>query len=119
MVTRRQLLREYADRFLETVNTPSIDLDTLQSLISKDLVTPLTYPGEKSGYVGVQGILKKLHGSLSNYSLKLLSPVIDEDENQVVFFVKSCGVQTGEWRGLPGSGKPFDHFGFVMMKVHF
>jgi hypothetical protein len=91
----RELLREYAERFIALVNTPGTDPDELSSIVAKDLVTPLTYPGATSGYAGVKGVFEKLHSSLSKYSMTLLTPVIDENESRVVCFVKSAGVQTG------------------------
>jgi hypothetical protein len=91
----REQLRAFADRFLDYVNTPDCDPSKLASLVAQDLETPLTYPGAPSGYVGVKGIIEKLHAALSDYQLKLLTPVIDEHESRVVYFVKSMGVQTG------------------------
>jgi hypothetical protein len=64
-------------------------------MLALDLETPLTYPGAVSGFAGVKGIIEKLHGALSEYSLTVLTSVIDEQESRVVFFVKSSGVQTG------------------------
>jgi hypothetical protein len=94
-MSRRELLREYAEKFLDFINTRDVDPDKLALFISKDVVTPLTYPGTDSGYAGVKGVFVKLHEALSDYSMKLLTPVIDEQECQVVYFVKSQGVQTG------------------------
>jgi hypothetical protein len=91
----REQLRAFADRFLNYVNTPDSDPDKLTTLVAQDLITPLTYPGAPSGYVGVKGIIEKLHAALSDYSLKLVTQVIDEEECRVVYFVKSVGVQTG------------------------
>ena len=95
MNTRREQLRTVADRFLQFVNTPGADPENLATMLALDLSTPLTYPGAVSGYAGVKGIIQKLHGALSDYSLRVLSPVIDEKECRVVYFVKSAGVQTG------------------------
>jgi len=135
-MNRREQLRFHADRFLAYINKSDVDPEKLSSMLAIDLVTPLTYPGAVSGFAGVKSIVEKLHSALSNYKLSILAPVIDEEECRVVFFVKSSGVQTGycpfppgktvvvgselmisEWRGFPGSGNFFDHFGFVMMKV--
>jgi len=91
----REQLRALADRFLDYVNSPDSDPNKLLGLVAQDLKTPLTYPGAPSGYVGVKGIIEKLHAALSEYQLKLITPVIDEQECRVVFFVKSMGVQTG------------------------
>lgn len=91
----REQLRAFADRFLDIVNTPGSDPNKLLNLVAEDLKTPLTYPGAPSGYDGVKGIIEKLHAALSEYHLKLLTPVIDEEEGRVVYFVKSMGVQTG------------------------
>ena len=91
----REQLRAFADRFLDYVNTPDSDPNKLLNLVAQDLKTPLTYPGAPSGYVGVKGIIEKLHAALSEYQLKLLTPIIDEEEGRVVYFVKSMGVQTG------------------------
>lgn len=94
-MSKRELLRSFADKFLEFINTRDVDPDNLSLFLARDVVTPLTYPGATSGYKGVQGIFAKLHEALSDYRMKLLSPVVDEETCQVVFFVKSQGVQTG------------------------
>ena len=97
-MTRQQLII-YADRFLALVNEPLIDSSELEhrllAVVAQDLVTPLTYPGAKSGFVGVKEIIQKLHGSLTEYSLKVVNLVVDEQQSSVVYFVKSAGVQTG------------------------
>lgn len=94
-MNRREQLRRVADRFLAFVNKTEIDTDKLSSVVSLDLETPLTYPGAVKGFAGVKGIIEKLHDALSDYSLSVLTPVIDEQECRVVFFVKSAGVQIG------------------------
>jgi hypothetical protein len=95
MTTRREQLRMVADRFLEFINTPGGDPDKLSTLAALDLITPLTYPGAPTGFAGIKGTVQKLHGALSDYSMKNLTTVIDEKESRVVIFVKSTGVQTG------------------------
>jgi len=95
MTTRREQLRIVADRFLEFVNTPGGDPERLSTMVALDLVTPLTYPGATTGFAGIKEIVQKLHAALSDYSMKILTPVIDEKESRVVFLVKSAGVQTG------------------------
>jgi len=94
-MNKREQLRQVADRFLAFINKADVDPNQLSSMIALDIETPLTYPGAVSGYAGVKGIIEKLHGSLSEYSLTVLTPVIDEQECRVVYFVKSSGVQTG------------------------
>jgi len=124
----RAQLHSYADRFLEIVNNPTADLEELSELLAPDVQTPLTYPNTPSGFNGIKGLIRKLHGSLTSFALTVTSEVVDEKESRVVFFVKSAGVQTGhvflveraycrEWHGVPGTGRKFDHYGFIMMKV--
>ena len=92
----RERLREFADQFLEYVNNPGDDpAGRLAMFLAPDVETPLTYPGAVAGYAGIQGILEKLHNSLSNYSMELITPVVDEKDRTVVYFIKSKGVQTG------------------------
>jgi hypothetical protein len=31
--------------------------------------------------------------------------------------VDEGGSDSREWHGVPGTGKPFDHYGFLMMRV--
>jgi len=95
MTARREQLRVVADRFLDFINTPGGDPAKLSTMVSSDLVTPLTYPGATTGFEGMKGIVQKLHSALSDYSMKVLTAVIDEKESHVVYFVKSAGVQTG------------------------
>ena len=92
---RREQLLTHANRFLQYVNKPDTDTDKLSRYISRDLVTQLAYPGEPSGYEGLKNLIAKLHGALHDYSLTVLSSMIDEKQNKVVFFVKSSGVQAG------------------------
>lgn len=94
-MNKREQLRFVADRFLSFVNKTDVDPEKLSSMLATDLETPLTYPGAIKGYAGVKGIIEKLHSALSDYSLSVLAPVIDEQECRVVFFVKSAGRQTG------------------------
>jgi hypothetical protein len=127
-MTKREQLVTFADRFLKLINTPGADLNGLDQLIAHDLNTPLCYPGTPSGYEGIKALLQKLHGSLTSWALTVEASVVDDQQSSVVYFVKSAGVQTGypskaaintsEWHGVPGTGKSFDHFGFLMMKVH-
>jgi len=91
----RDELRSLADKFLLYINTANADPEELANMVAKDVATPLFYPGMRSGWAGLSDILTKLHGALSDYSMQLVTPVVDEDAQIVVFFVKSVGVQTG------------------------
>jgi hypothetical protein len=96
MMTQREELIEYADRFLKYINTTNpADAEDPMNFLAPDLRTPLAYPGAPSGYDGVIGLIKKLHGALTKFSLTLVAPVVDVKESRVVYFVKSAGVQTG------------------------
>jgi hypothetical protein len=94
-ISRREQLRVLADRFIEFVNTPDIEIDKIHGFLSPDLTTPLNYPGAPSGFIGVKGIIEKLHDALSEYSLTVLTSVVDEEDCRVACFVKSSGIQTG------------------------
>ena len=94
MSARDQLL-SYADRFLKYINTPNMDPEYISSFLAHDVKTPLSYSGTPSGYEGITGIVEKLHGALTDFSLTVVSPVVDEKECRVVYFVKSKGVQSG------------------------
>jgi len=91
----REELRTLGDDLLEYINTPDPAPDLLSKMVSQDVATPLFYPGMRTGYAGVRELLHKLHGALSDYSMELVTPIIDERAQIVVFFVKSVGVQTG------------------------
>ena len=91
----REELRIFADGFLKYINTPEANPEQLAKMVAQDVATPLFYPGMRSGYGGVNDILQKLHGALSDYSMELVTPIVDVDAQIVVYFVKSVGVQTG------------------------
>jgi len=91
----REELHTFADDFLKYINTPDANPEQLAKMVAPDVATPLFYPGMRSGYEGVNDILQKLHGALSDYSMQLVTPIIDADSQIVVYFVKSVGVQTG------------------------
>jgi hypothetical protein len=95
MMTQREELIEYADRFLKYINNTNPDAEDPMNFLAPDLQTPLAYPGTTSGFDGTVGLIKKLHGALTKFSLTLVAPVVDEKECRVVYFVKSAGVQTG------------------------
>jgi hypothetical protein len=99
---RREQLRLLADRFLEFANKPHPDPEKLSAFLAKDLITRLTYPGEPSGYTGLKNLIAKLHGALHSYSLTLVTPIIDEVDSKVVYFVKSTGIQNGYGQFLRG-----------------
>jgi hypothetical protein len=94
MSARDQLL-SYADKFLKYINAPDPDPEYINSFLAHDVVTPLSYPGTPSGHEGIMGIVEKLHNALMDFSLTVVSPVVDEKECRVVYFVKSKGVQIG------------------------
>src|ERR1700734_2517385 len=127
-MNKRDQLLQFADRFLKYVNNTGFDREDPRTFLAPDLKTPLAYPGTQSGFDVTVALIKKLHSALTKFSLDLVAPVVDEVEGRVVYFVKSSGVQSGyifygisltsrEWHGVPGTGKPFDHYGFLMMKV--
>lgn len=95
MTARREQLRMIADRFIEFINAPGGDTESLSKMLALDLVTPLTYPGTATGFIGAKRIIEKLHNALSDYAMEVLTSIIDEKESQVVFFIKSAGVQVG------------------------
>jgi hypothetical protein len=103
MSTRDQLT-SYADRFLKYINHPNMDPSYLPSFLAEDVITPLAYPGAPSGYTGITGIVEKLHGALTDFELSVVSPVVDEKECRVVYFVKSKGVQSGYVSSPPRMG---------------
>jgi len=91
----REQLRILAGRFIEFVNTPDIEIDKIHGFLDPELTTPLNYPGAPSGFVGVKGIIEKLHEALSDYSLTVLTWVVDEEDCRVACFVKSSGIHAG------------------------
>lgn len=91
----REELRTLADRFLLYINTDNADPEELAKMVANDVATPLFYPGMRSGWAGLSDILAKLHGALTDYSMQLVTPIVDEEGQIVVFFVQSVGVQTG------------------------
>lgn len=97
-MNKRDQLIQYADRFLKYINNTDFDAEDPNTFLSPDLKTPLAYPGAPSGFDGTIGLIKKLHGALTKFSLTLVAPVVDEVEGRVVYFVKSSGVQTGYMR---------------------
>jgi hypothetical protein len=77
------------------INTDNADPDELAKMVANDVATPLFYPGMRSGWAGLSDILNKLHRALTDYSMQLVTPIVDEEGQIVVFFVQSVGVQTG------------------------
>jgi hypothetical protein len=94
MMTQREELIEYADRFLKFINNSHPDDEDPMNFLAPDLRTTLAYPGTPSGFDGTVGLIKKLHSALTKFSLTLVAPVVDEKECRVVYFVKSAGIQT-------------------------
>jgi hypothetical protein len=100
----REELHTVGDNLLMYINTPDPSPEHLSKMVAQDVATPLFYPGMRTGYAGVKELLHKLHAALSDYSMQLVTPIIDERAQTVVFFVKSVGVQTGYSPRLPENG---------------
>jgi predicted ester cyclase len=105
----KTLVRRFYD---EVLNARRIDV--IETLALADYIEHDPLPGQRDGLVGLRDRVSMLVGGLaSTYTVR---EIIAEDD-QVVVRWRNTGVHSGEFLGVPPTGRPFDFAGIDIYRI--
>jgi predicted ester cyclase len=105
----KTLVRRFYD---EVLNARRIDV--IETLALADYIEHDPLPGQRDGLVGLQDRVSMLVGGLaSTYTVR---ETIAEDDRVVVRW-RNTGVHSGEFLGVPPTGRPFDFAGIDIYRI--
>ena len=91
----REQIQAAVEGFIAYVNKPSATLEEYESIISKDVVQPLPYPGSEPTFDGLRANIVKAHAASHDFWARILDIVIDEKEHKAIAFIQNGGTHTG------------------------
>ena len=109
MQTNKQLYKEYVEEFLQKGDESAAD-----RLVDERVVTHDGMPGQASGLNGVKATFHILRTAFPDLKVAM-HDLIAEDDKVVGRFVVS-GTHTGNFMGIPGTGKLFTYDEIVIVR---
>ena len=100
-------------RYQEIYN--SNDLDRLTEVVSEDLLTPNILPGIPHGVEGAKTAHRIMLAGFPDYQT-IIEDMIAEG-NKVAARIKMTGTQTGEFMGIPPTGKEVSFTGIFIARI--
>jgi len=93
----------------------SNDLDRLTEVVSEDLLTPNILPGIPHGVEGAKTAHRIMLAGFPDYQT-IIEDMIAEG-NKVAARIKMTGTQTGEFMGIPPTGKEVSFTGIFIARI--
>jgi len=93
----------------------SNDLDRLTEVVSEDLLTPNILPGIPHGVEGAKTAHRIMLAGFPDYQT-IIEDMIAEG-NKVAARIKMMGTQTGEFMGIPPTGKEVSFTGIFIARI--
>jgi steroid delta-isomerase-like uncharacterized protein len=100
-------------RYQEIYNTN--DLETLNEVVSEDLLTPKIMPGIPTGIEGAKAAHRMMLAGFPDYQT-IIDDLIAEGD-KVVARITMSGTNTGSFMGMPPSGKHVSFTGIYMARI--
>ena len=100
-------------RYQEIYN--SNDLDRLTEVVSEDLLTPRIMPGIPSGITGAKVAHQIMLVGFPDYQTTIDDLIAEGDK--VVARVTMTGTHTGDFMGIPATGKPVFFTGVYIARI--
>ena len=100
-------------RYQEIYN--SNDLDRLTEVVSEDLLTPNIMPGIPAGLEGAKAAHRIMLVGFPDYQT-VIEDMIAEGE-KVAARIKMSGTNTGEFMGIPDTGKRVEFTGIYIARI--
>jgi hypothetical protein len=91
----REQLIDIATRYIQSSNTKPFDKNALLAFVSKDITTPIPYPGIKPDYAGIGSLTEKVHAASPDFNVAIRRTYVDEVESTVIFQVNATGTHKG------------------------
>jgi steroid delta-isomerase-like uncharacterized protein len=100
-------------RYQEIYN--SNDLERLTEVVSEDLLTPHIMPGVPHGLEGAKAAHQIMLAGFPDYQTNIEDIVAEE--NKAAARIKMTGTHTGEFMGIPPTGKRISFTGMYMVRI--
>lgn len=100
-------------RYQECYNTN--DLDGLDEIVSVDVLTPRIMPDMPSGLEGAKAVHKKTLIGMPDFRTEIQDLVAEDDK--VVARVIMAGTHTGNFYGIPATGKRVEFSGMFIARI--
>lgn len=125
----REQLANVLERFVKWSCTKPLDEAAFETIVSKDVIVRIPYPGCPPTFDGLLAITKKSHEAAPDFQIKIQETIVDVQQSRVIVLLQVTGTHQGypffclvvnnisEWLGIPPTGKQFDVLGFIMVKV--
>lgn len=91
------------------------DLDRLTEVVSEDLLTPKILPGIPHGLEGAKAAHRIMLAGFPDYQT-VIEDMIAEGE-KVAARIKMTGTHTGEFMGIPATGKQVEFTGIYVVRI--
>ena len=93
-MNREQLL-DRATRYVAWLNKNPSDVETLSTLMARDVVVKVPYPGATPTFEGSLKFMEALHAAFSDLEFRILDTCIDEVQSSVTVLVSVNATHTG------------------------
>ena len=100
-------------RYQECYNTN--DLDGLDEIVSVDVLTPKIMPDMPSGLEGAKAVHKKTLIGMPDFRTEIQDLIAEDDK--VVARVIMTGTHTGNFYGIPATGKRVEFSGMFIARI--
>jgi predicted ester cyclase len=100
-------------RYQEIYN--SNELDRLDEVMAGDVLTPKIVPGLPSGLEGAKAVHRLALAGMTDFHTEIKELVAEEDK--VVARVIITGIHTGDFFGIPSTGRRVEFSGMYMVRI--
>ena len=100
-------------RYQECYNTNN--LDGLDEVVAEDVATPKIVPGFPSGLEGAKAVHRLAVAGMTDFHTEIQDLIAEEDK--VVARVVITGIHTGEFFGVPATGKHVEFTGIYIARI--
>jgi steroid delta-isomerase-like uncharacterized protein len=105
--------KEIVRRYQEAYNNN--DLDALHEVIAMDVLTPKIYPGVPAGLEGAKAVHRIALLGMPDFHTTIEDLIAEDDK--VVARVTLTGTHTGNFFGIPATGKKVKFTGTYLLRI--
>ena len=105
----KQIVRRYQEIY------NSNDVDALSEVVSEDLLTPKIMAGIPTGIQGAKAAHRIMLAGFPDYQTRIDDLIAEGDK--VVARVRITGTHTGDFYGIPPTGKHIDLSGIYIVRI--
>jgi len=105
----KQIIRRYQEIY------NSNRLDDLPEVVAEDMLTPKIMPGVGTGLAGARKIHAMTLAGMPDWHTEIIDLIAEEDK--VAARIKMTGTHTGEFFGIPATGKHVEFTGIYIARI--